>query len=547
MTASAPASAARTAPQLVGLTLLHGGTAAWIGYGAVVKALEFNPNLLPPPILELLRWLTGVLSVDPGVFLTWSLRAIIGAEIFIVLTILLSTRFARTIAIGTLGLFCLILLVAMGQTAVKDGLVKALTGGCGCFGEQGLPASVMFLIDGALLLTALLLVPAKRAGSTMPLMGAFAAGVIAVFAIPEPTMAAPEPTANESAVSTDTTATQVPDPSATPSGGQSAPTEPPQPSASAIVGPWPAAPTKYERNYFPRWKTWVGKPLREQKLALAIERPLPNDFERGDWLVVFSRSDCEDCQSLYRANFAVPRPERILKVTVPDSRGTPLGMPCVGCEERMVFRVKAGETGKSPEYVFRTPVVVRMKDGIVTAVCEDRTIAAEYDAVFGKSAAAVAPPTQPVSVAPPVPTWPGPPTKLEPFYVAEFGDVVGKKLADLPFARLVENKLPANFLRGRWIVVYYREDCDHCFEMLSTHFGGTLKYPTLTIAIPDADPNAILGNPCDACTKVSMIKGPNYVIGTPVVLAIKDGVIECVVENVDDMAALEKCLDFTTP
>jgi hypothetical protein len=44
-----------------------------------------------------------------------------------------------------------------------------------------------------------------------------------------------------------------------------------------------------------------------------------------------------------------------------------------------------------------------------------------------------------------------------------------------------------------------------------------------------------------------MIKGPNYVIGTPVVLAINDGVVECVIEDAEDMAALEACMKLTAP
>jgi hypothetical protein len=197
----------------------------------------------------------------------------------------------------------------------------------------------------------------------------------------------------------------------------------------------------------------------------------------------------------------------------------------------------------------------------VTGVCTDRTNAAEYDSVFPKTSSTGAaaggaampvdaPQTPPQTPTPtptpekPAATWPGPPSTLKNFYVAEFSEAVGKPLAEIPFALLMENKLPANFLKGRWIVVYYREDCDHCFELLSTHFTGKLKHPTLTVAIPDADPNNILGNPCDECAKVSLVKGPNYVIGTPIVLAINDGVVECVVENVDDMAALEACLKF---
>jgi hypothetical protein len=36
--------------------LLHGGVAGWIGYGAFIKATEFNPNLLPGVILDVLRF-----------------------------------------------------------------------------------------------------------------------------------------------------------------------------------------------------------------------------------------------------------------------------------------------------------------------------------------------------------------------------------------------------------------------------------------------------------------------------------------------------------
>lgn len=556
-TASAPAPAAPAAGRfgIAPLVVLHGATAAWIGYGAVMKAWEFNPNLLPGPILSLLQWVMKSTSVDPDLLMTWSLRSIIGAEIFIALAILFSTRYARLLAILTLSVFCAILTYAIVTTAMKDGVVKALTGGCGCFGEDGLPASVMFLVDALLLANALFLVPRARVGSLVPVLVPLAIGAIATFAVPEPEVKAPDPTTDATAATTPSTAPSTA-PSTTPS------TTPTTPAANGIGTPWPAPPAKYEKNYFPRWKDWIGKPFRDQKLALAIDGPMPADFEKGDWLIAFSRQDCSDCQSMFRAYFAEPRAERVMKVNVPDARGTMLGMPCNGCEERKLYHVRAGEShkGKSPEYVFRTPVIVRMKDGIVTGVCTDRANAEEFDSVFPKSSGgSAAAPTAPATTPPAAETtptetkpteakttgtWPGPPATLKSFYVADFGQAVGKPLAELPFALLMENKLPADFLKGRWIVVFFREDCDHCYELLATHFTGKLKYPTLTVAIPDADPNGILGNPCDECAKVSLVKGPNYVIATPVVLAINDGVVECVVENVDDMAALEACLKF---
>ena len=505
--------------QRIALLLLHVATAGWIGYGAFVKAAEFNPLLLPPPILAAITAIIDRTSVDATAFLEWSLRAIIGVEIFIALAILTS-RWARQIAIATLSLFCIILLIAMVQAGLKanagEGFKEALAGSCGCFGKAGLPASVMFLIDAALLSSALLLVPRQAVRGRLPIAIPALIGLVAIFAIPTPE------------VQNDSNDAAKPPIVVTP-------TDP-----STLDGPWPAAPVKYEKNYFTKWPEWVGKPFRAQKLALAIERPLPDDLERGDWIVVFSRTDCDRCQELYRAHFATPRKERVLKVSIPDTTGQPLAMPCEGCESRLLYRVKAGQSGTSPNYLVTAPTVIRLKDGIVTAVCPDVDKLDDLKRVLGEE------PT--VSVAPPVKpeisAWPGPPSKLEPFYIAEFPGAIGQPIAANKFARMIAGGVPADFLTGRWIIVFYREDCDHCQELLTTYFSGKLPVRSLAVAIPDADPNNLLDNPCDECVKVSLVKGPNYVIGTPVIVAINNGVIECVVVDAEDMAALEACLKF---
>jgi glutaredoxin len=297
----------------------------------------------------------------------------------------------------------------------------------------------------------------------------------------------------------------------------------------------------------------AARQFRDQKLALAIERPVPADLEQGDWLVTFSRPDCDHCQTMYRTHFSKPRAEKVLKVSILDVMGKPLPMPCVGCVESQVFRVRAGQPGKSPEYLLQTPAVVRLKDGVVVSVCSDIDDPAQVRETLGSPdapAAASTPPstnaTEKPTIPPPpaAPAWPGVPAKLEAFYVAEFADAVGKPLSDNAFARLIQTPVPADFLKGRWIVVFFREDCDHCQELLMSYFTGKLPVRTATIAIPDTDPAASLGNPCEECAKLTLVKGPNYVIGTPVVLAINDGVVECVIENVDDLEALQGCLKF---
>jgi hypothetical protein len=545
-TSKTDAARTRTPAEWVGLISLHGITAAWIGYGALMKAIEMNPQLLPSPILKLLTEIAKATPGDSIAFLEGSLRAIIGAEVFLAIAILFSTRYARLLAMLTLGLFCLILMYAMVTTGLKDGWSEALTGSCGCFGEKGLPASVMLAVDALLLANAFFLAPRARAGGILPLgIGAvLGVGVAVLTPTPEVTVT-PKGAASE-------TAPVAPTPNVDAEAPATAPVKPP-PAPEAPVPvvaslPWPAEPAKYEKIYFPKFKEWVGKPFRDQKLALAISRPMPADIEKGDWIVTFSRPDCDRCQQFYREHFAAPRKERVLKVSIKDSTGKALGMPCAGCEEREVYRAKeAGQ--RSPEYLLQTPCAVRLKDGVVTAFCTDVDNAEELAKVLdGPAPAAPVVPTpqvqQPAVKPDPATVWPGLPEKFDRNYLPEFAEFVGKRFSEIPFARLIDGQVPADFLKGRWIVIYFREDCDHCHMMLSSYFTGKLPVKTMTLAIPDADPNNIMENPCDECVKLSLVKGPTYIVGTPVVLALNDGVVECVVENVDDMAALEGCLKF---
>ncbi len=540
---AASATPSRTPTELTGLFLLHGVTAAWIGYGALMKAVEMNPQLLPSPILKLLTDIAKSMPGDSMAFLEWSLRAIIGAEVFLAIAILLSTRYARLLAIAVLALFCAILVYAMITTGLKDGWKEALTGSCGCFGEKGLPASVMLGVDALLLASAVFLAPRRRLGGPMPLVGGAVLGIAVAVLTPTPEVVV-ETKGSTAPVAPEATPATTP---ATVTAETTPPPAPSAPSASGITGPWPDAPKKYDPIYFPKFKEWVGKPFRAQKIALAIVRPVPADLETGDWIITFSRPDCDNCQSFYRAHFASPRKERVLKVSIKDSTGKSLPMPCAGCEEREVYRAKPGE--RSPEYLLQTPIAVRLKDGIVTAVCTDVDNPAELAPVLGETPAAAtevpAPQVQQPATKPdPATVWPGLPAKFDRNYLPEFAEFVGKRFSEIPFARLIDGPVPADFLKGRWIVIYFREDCDHCHMLLSTYFTGKLPVRTMTLAIPDADPNNILDHPCDECVKLSLVKGPTYIVGSPVVLALNDGVVECVIENVDDMEALEACLKF---
>ena len=144
----------------------------------------------------------------------------------------------------------------------------------------------------------------------------------------------------------------------------------------------------------------------------------------------------------------------------------------------------------------------------------------------------------------PTPTlaWPGFPQKAAPYYVPEFAKWVGVRLDAQDLARLMTPAPPASINTGTWFVMFYREDCEHCHELLQNYFSGPLKTPTLTIAIPDTDPAASMEMPCSECQQRKLFKGPDYVLTTPVLLKVVDGIVTIVVTDPDDHAAVERCL-----
>jgi hypothetical protein len=94
-----------------------------------------------------------------------------------------------------------------------------------------------------------------------------------------------------------------------------------------------------------------------------------------------------------------------------------------------------------------------------------------------------------------------------------------------------------------------RDDCEHCHELLNSYFSGPLTTPTTTIAIPDAT-GELLENPCNECGKATFPKGITYVLSTPVLLTVEDGVVIGVCTNSDDANLVRAALNAkrtTTP
>lgn len=178
-----------------------------------------------------------------------------------------------------------------------------------------------------------------------------------------------------------------------------------------------------------------------------------------------------------------------------------------------------------------------------------RTVQLEDPAATTPTTPPVTPPATP-SVTPPVippsvpaSAWPARPSQVQPYYLPDFATWVGKPLASQPEMALLDAPPPATISSGTWIVMLYRADCEHCHEVLEAHFVGALKRPALLIGIPDHDPANEQPMPCTECTIRTFLKGPNYVVQTPVVMRIKDGTVEAVCTDHEDAASLAEVLE----
>jgi hypothetical protein len=502
---------------IVGTLACRLAVPVWLLAGALFKLVERNPSLLPPPVLDAVRWAAGAGNAsDLGAFLNVAMRFLIGTEIVLVGFMFFVPRLARLVAASTMALFVLILVltIAPGVTAEAirtKGLLATLSGSCGCFGSSGPPAGAMLLIDAFLLLVVVTCRPnafgRTRPGGRFPL-GAAAASLVVGYGL----------------------AFGVPGKTITIEGGGQPEAVGAQPVADD--GGFPATPPPPEKLYFPNFSKWMGQRLADQKILQQLSRPLPEGFPKGRVSLVFYRATCDHCFEMMNTHFSGELPHPVLAVAIPEDPGSgkPYPMPCGKCARHAL--------PKGPEYVVQTPAIVTAEDGVVVAVCTDtdRPGAVEEALLIAK------PPPPP---APPVPAgrpFPPMPSTAEAFYIPEFEKWVGQRIDEQAIALLIRRPLPIDLNAGKKILFLYRADCEHCHEVLIGHFTGELPAPTLAVAVPDTDPANALELPETDCSFTELVSGPQYVVQTPVVAVIEDGVVTCVFTGADDEAKLRECL-----
>ena len=138
--------------------------------------------------------------------------------------------------------------------------------------------------------------------------------------------------------------------------------------------------------------------------------------------------------------------------------------------------------------------------------------------------------------------WGPMPETVEPFYFTEFEQWVGQPIASQDLARLIQRPVPTALEEGRSFLMFYREDCEHCHHMLEEWFTKSIPAPTIAVAVPDADPANAIPFPSTLVERRSLPLGPQYVISTPALFAIKDGVVTGFASDPDQPEQVEACL-----
>lgn len=355
---------------LAGTLLVRVIVPLWLIAGGAVKLWERNPQLLPKPVTDVTDWVfVSGMGIPRERYLDPAMRGMVATEFAIALVMMLGpVRVARHLGQAVLALFCLILGVLIASGAAQ----------CGCFGAGGPSPTAMIVIDGVLLAGLVFLAPAaKVAGAARPPVSVLRLAAIAVaigaaiaFLVPQKAAvvleaaAVPEATPpTPPAPATPPTTPEIPAPAATP-----------EPIPTPVSRAWPAMPATAQPWYAPEFETWKGKRIDEQEVMLIV-RPMPVNLNEGRHHVVLMREDCDHCHELLLRYFGSTLPAPTLSIAVPDATGEPLENPCAQCTTTAF--------PKGITYVFSTPVLLTVQDGVVVGVCTDSENAEAVRATIG--------------------------------------------------------------------------------------------------------------------------------------------------------------------
>jgi hypothetical protein len=121
---------------------------------------------------------------------------------------------------------------------------------------------------------------------------------------------------------------------------------------------------------------------------------------------------------------------------------------------------------------------------------------------------------------------------LPSYYLPDYGSWIGRKWSDIDIAALIKDA-PGDLASGLQYLVFYRKNCEHCHELLSVYFTGTLAVPTTVVAVPEKTgypTDGIIPMECTECRKAELPVGCDWFLQTPVLVRLDNGVVLCASE-----------------
>jgi hypothetical protein len=293
----------------------------WLATGAVLKLVELSPAHLPAAVI---KW-CGALGFD----LMFVLRFSIAAELIFAGVMVLLRPLARWVGVAMLTAFVPVLIgdLALGAS------------NCGCFGSVTVNPWVTLVTDVTFLFVLLVFgrsEPRLEITRQLPTSRVVIAGalvfvsVFAAFGLKAPVNGA------DAVVNT---------------------------SHAATSGTAPALPA--EGYYMPQYGDWIGRPFRQLDVASWADK-LPDDIDLGSQYVIFYRKDCEHCHELMEVYFSGSLRSPTTAIAVPERDGFPTeNLQPFACSDCRVAELPSGI-----DWFFQTPVLVRLKDGVVECAAE---------------------------------------------------------------------------------------------------------------------------------------------------------------------------------
>ena len=167
---------------------------------------------------------------------------------------------------------------------------------------------------------------------------------------------------------------------------------------------------------------------------------------------------------------------------------------------------------------------------------------AAEDEPVDEATAPAATPVQPqvastagVSISSGASTGPRRARKLEPYHVPRPDTWQGRRWQDIPLAQFMPT-WPTDVTAGLRYVVFYSKSCSHCQDLFQQQFYQP-PVPTAIVAIPESktgfNPDTWLPMECPGCEELDMPVGSDWIISTPLVVALENGIVQCAREGDD--------------